>query len=57
MGFLRNIFGFKKDDVEKVEKNVVLINISDIDEWVKTNCSDIDSNYFKFEFFNIKTIK
>ena len=53
MGFLRNIFGFKKDDVEKVEKNVVLINISDIDEWVKTNCSDIDSNYFSRKFADI----
>lgn len=53
MNFLKNIFGLKKDKVEKPSKNVVVINISDIDEWVKVNCSDIDPNYFSRKFSDI----
>lgn len=54
MGFLQSIFGLKGNKkVQKFERNVVLVKLSDIDEWVKINCSDIDSNYFSRKFSNI----
>lgn len=53
MSFLKNIFGSRKNKIENISRNTVLVNISDIDDWVKTNCSDIDSNYFGKKFSSI----